>query len=533
MLLTIAIPTFNRLPLLRQTLDLVLPQLTDDVELLVCDNGSTDGTSEYLRSLGPVLRHQRHASNIGSDPNFLSCITYSRGRYTWILCDDDLPCTTAVENILDAIRRFRDAGLIYLRVKPSDAKVSDYSSACVASAWTECDRDAFAKDIGIWVTFGSSIVVRTDCVDRAFVQQQFGTCLVLASIALQSAGTSNAIVISDEPLLYVRGANAAGYDAFTVFTRNLRRLLDQCRSFGYSESALDAVYRSSLADLFPYIVDVWRPTVRGLGNLLRYSWKFLPLYRWILPRLLAKWLKGGLRWPYRMFWRATRRLFASIGRVFGAELYPAVGALLDSAALASFQAQVAKLGRGASVQHPSYLFNTNHCVIGENFSARPGLRLEAWDSYAGEKFDPIIRIGNGVSFNWNVHIGAIERIEIGHNVLVGSNVLITDHSHGALDARDLLQSPGLRPLKSRGPVVIEDDVWIGEGVCILAGVVVGKGAVIGANAVVTADVPPGTIVGGVPARVLRALDPGESGRNLASPITEPQLASVPSVTREA
>ena len=58
---------------------------------------------------------------------------------------------------------------------------------------------------------------------------------------------------------------------------------------------------------------------------------------------------------------------------------------------------------------------------------------------------------------------------------------------------------------SKGPVVIENDVWIGEGVCVMPGVRIGRGAVIGANAVVTQDVPANSVVGGVPAKLIRSL----------------------------
>lgn len=61
-------------------------------------------------------------------------------------------------------------------------------------------------------------------------------------------------------------------------------------------------------------------------------------------------------------------------------------------------------------------------------------------------------------------------------------------------------------------IVIEDDVWIGSGAIITDGVRVGKGAVVAAGAVVTRDVPPHTVVGGIPAKVLKTIDGSTSRR---------------------
>ena len=60
-----------------------------------------------------------------------------------------------------------------------------------------------------------------------------------------------------------------------------------------------------------------------------------------------------------------------------------------------------------------------------------------------------------------------------------------------------------RPITSKGPVVIGNNVWIGDKATILPGVTIGDGAVIAANAVVTKDVPAYSVVGGNPARVIK------------------------------
>ena len=121
---------------------------------------------------------------------------------------------------------------------------------------------------------------------------------------------------------------------------------------------------------------------------------------------------------------------------------------------------------------------------------------------------------------YDVHIGAVGHLRIGHDVLIGSRVLITDHGHGDASPASLGLRPIDRPLVSRGPTVIDAEVWVGEGACILAGVRVGRGAIVGANAVVTRDVPPGTVVVGVPARAI-ASAPSQSAVAAAALIRQP------------
>jgi acetyltransferase-like isoleucine patch superfamily enzyme len=86
---------------------------------------------------------------------------------------------------------------------------------------------------------------------------------------------------------------------------------------------------------------------------------------------------------------------------------------------------------------------------------------------------------------------------IGNNVAVGNYTLVMDTDFHAVGDHT---KPG-----ECSPVVIEDDVWLGARVTVLKGVHIGRGAVVAAGAVVTRDVPPYTLVGGVPAKVIRTL----------------------------
>ena len=163
------------------------------------------------------------------------------------------------------------------------------------------------------------------------------------------------------------------------------------------------------------------------------------------------------------------------------------------------------IGENAYFAFPFYLKGGAYIKIGANASFDQRLRLDAIDTFLGDSFNPEIRIGNHVSIQKDCHIGAINKIIIGNNVLLASKVYISDHSHGEITAEALSMPPALRKLHSKGPVIIEDNVWLGEGVVVLAGVTIGENSIVGANAVVTKSIPKNCVAAGNPARIIREI----------------------------
>jgi acetyltransferase-like isoleucine patch superfamily enzyme len=106
-------------------------------------------------------------------------------------------------------------------------------------------------------------------------------------------------------------------------------------------------------------------------------------------------------------------------------------------------------------------------------------------------------IGDRAFINYGVDIAATGLVSIGADCLIGTHVSIIDNDFHGLAERLQMPSPK--------PVIIGDNVWIGNRAIILPGVTIGDGAVVGAGSVVTRDVPPRTVVAGNPARVLREL----------------------------
>jgi acetyltransferase-like isoleucine patch superfamily enzyme len=155
------------------------------------------------------------------------------------------------------------------------------------------------------------------------------------------------------------------------------------------------------------------------------------------------------------------------------------------------------VGTGARVRGWPVVENEGgEIVIGRNFAlfsylakvqlyAGPGGRLE---------------IGDDSFVNNGVIISATHSIKIGHRVNIAPHcVLIDNDFHGTTHRNG--------PPKI-APIVLEDDVWLGTRVTVLKGVTIGRGSVVASGSVVTKDVPPGVLVGGVPAKIIKRLEPG-------------------------
>jgi acetyltransferase-like isoleucine patch superfamily enzyme len=162
-------------------------------------------------------------------------------------------------------------------------------------------------------------------------------------------------------------------------------------------------------------------------------------------------------------------------------------------------------GENVFFAFPLDLRGGKYIKLGTNVGIDQRLRLDAIDEFLDDKFKPEIIIGNNVSIQKDCHIGAIDKIIIGNNVLLASKVYISDHYHGQITKEALLLRPALRKLYSKGPVVIEDNVWLGEGVVVLPNVTIGKNSIVGANSVVTKSIPRNSVVAGNPARIIREL----------------------------
>jgi acetyltransferase-like isoleucine patch superfamily enzyme len=134
----------------------------------------------------------------------------------------------------------------------------------------------------------------------------------------------------------------------------------------------------------------------------------------------------------------------------------------------------------------------NRVTIGKNAIIRPS------NIYGGPIGDGL-EIGNNSNIGPFNYIGCSGKITIGNNVMLGPRVSIYAENHVFDNPELTIKEQGVKKQFVR----IEDDCWIASNVVILSGVTIGQGSVIAAGAVVTESIEPYSIVGGVPAKLIK------------------------------
>jgi acetyltransferase-like isoleucine patch superfamily enzyme len=170
---------------------------------------------------------------------------------------------------------------------------------------------------------------------------------------------------------------------------------------------------------------------------------------------------------------------------------------------------------GFEMRLPRTITHARHMRIGRDVKLGPNSVLKCQTSYPGgwmrdpegrhvsQSFEPTLTIGDRVTATSALQVVVFRSVTIEDDVMFAANVYVADGGH-AFDRVDL-------PYKYQGisepaPVVVGRGSWIGQNVVIAPGVTIGEMVVVGANSVVTRDVPPRTVVAGVPARVVRSWD---------------------------
>jgi abequosyltransferase len=187
--LSICIPTYNFGEFIGETLESIMLQVVDGVEVVVLDGGSTDQTPEVVRGFQarfPALRYERRAERGGIDRDLARTVELARGEYCWLFCSDDVMKPRAIERVLSHIRSQLD---IYLcgftlctrDLRPIvDHRIVDVRSDTDFDLGDQLDRRRYferAQTTTAFFSFAGSLIINKARWDSRTLDEDFvGSC---------------------------------------------------------------------------------------------------------------------------------------------------------------------------------------------------------------------------------------------------------------------------------------------------------------------------------------------------------------------
>jgi abequosyltransferase len=211
-LLSICIATYNRAAYIGETLDSIIPQLDDDVELLVVDGDSTDGTKDVVRRFAQKesrLRYIRLAAKGGFDQDYDKSVELARGEFCWLFTDDDLLKPGAIAAVKAAIREGHELVIVNAEVRNRELSVILERQRIVLrddKAYAPNDMEYLFGDALNYLSFIGAVVIRRGIWLKRERGLYFGTEFVHVGVIFQKTLPGSALIIA-EPYIIIRFGN--------------------------------------------------------------------------------------------------------------------------------------------------------------------------------------------------------------------------------------------------------------------------------------------------------------------------------------
>ena len=273
--LSICIPTYNRLQFLKQSLVAITSQINDDnsskVEIIISDNSSTDGTKAYLESFiaknsSISIKYFRQDSNVGADSNFLKVIGLSRGEFVYLVSDDDILLSGAIDKLLNCINfnSSLDAICVNYRSFKLDPTVNTQPRLSLLNDKTITDKNEVLETLGTLITFMSILCFRRTIVDVETLNNKVGTNFIHSYIFLKVLAQENGVLFLSSPLLSMRVNNTGGYDFFKTFIVCFYELISSSKENKFSNFTIKKVLSNHIWSFIPTYV--WAIRVGKMNN---------------------------------------------------------------------------------------------------------------------------------------------------------------------------------------------------------------------------------------------------------------------------
>jgi glycosyltransferase involved in cell wall biosynthesis len=212
--LSICMATRNRGTFIGATLESIVCQATDDVEIVVLDGASTDNTGEVVRLYQerfPRLRYFRQEHNSGIDRDFAKAVELANGDYCWLFCDDDLIKPGAIRVVLDAIKD--DYALIIANSEVRNADLSKLLEPrrmplAKDRIYKSSENQLLFAETMDYLSFIGGVIIKRQLWSAREKEKYFGSYFIHVGIIFQQPLAGDVLAIA-EPLISIRYANAS------------------------------------------------------------------------------------------------------------------------------------------------------------------------------------------------------------------------------------------------------------------------------------------------------------------------------------
>lgn len=308
-LLTISVPTYNGSRTIRNMLEILLPQCDNRVEIIICDNASTDNTGDIIAECArkyPFVQYIRNNQNIGPDSNFFLCMTMAKGKYTLLLSDDDILVENSLPVILEFLEKNDDMSLVYLnavgfyeKYKDTDSCVRYHRAIYDDKMFVTKDRRLFMDYAGRMWGFLSCFICLTEAFQSIDCAEQFKKTNWLQSyihIMCADYGEKRLGVISRPFIAAGIYSVISNFDSGRVDGIAYRKMLDFAVRHGFDKKQLDDLFVWRICFIFRRTIIKERAAgikKSKISNVCKCTWRhpstWVKLYPFfLLPPIICR-----------------------------------------------------------------------------------------------------------------------------------------------------------------------------------------------------------------------------------------------------
>jgi abequosyltransferase len=217
--LSICISTRNRGPFIGATLESIIRQANEQVEIVVLDGASSDNTEEVVRSYQELfvrLRYFQQQANGGVDQGYAEAVSLAQGEYCWLFSDDDVLMDGAISSVLAAIAQ--KYGLIIANAEvrnPDLSQVLEQKRLPLNEdrIYKSSEGGRLLADVANYLTFIGCVIIRRALWDSRDKIKYVGSCFVHVGVLFQSTLLEDTLVVA-KPLIVIRYGNASWLERY-------------------------------------------------------------------------------------------------------------------------------------------------------------------------------------------------------------------------------------------------------------------------------------------------------------------------------